>query len=124
MKAARGIALTLLALVAWALWTPDLARIALSPLHINATPFYVMETLFALGSAGNWTQAWAAVSCLGVLGGSGHRTAGACWDRLCAVALILERQCGLVQRVARRVTDLSGQADGSFERQLSQQQAQ
>ncbi len=67
MKAARGIALTLLALVAWALWRPDLAGIALSPLHINATPFYVAGTLFALGSAGNWTQAWAAGACLGVL---------------------------------------------------------
>ena len=68
MKAALGIALTLLALVASALWTPDLAGIALSPLHINATPYYVMETLFALGSAGNWTQAWAAaVVALGVL---------------------------------------------------------
>ena len=66
MKAALGIALTLLALVAWALWTPDLARIALSPLHINATPFYVMETLFALGSAGNWTKPgrlWLAQAC-------------------------------------------------------------
>ena len=59
--------MTLLALVASALWTPDLAGIALSPLHINATPFYVVGTLFALGSAGNWTQAWAAVACLGVL---------------------------------------------------------
>ena len=67
MKAALGIALTLLALVASALWTPDLAGIALSPLHINATPFYVAGTLFALGSAGNWTQAWAAVACMGVL---------------------------------------------------------
>jgi hypothetical protein len=46
--------------------------------------------------------------------GSGHRTAGACWDRLCAIALILEPQCVQVQRVARRVTDLSGQADGGF----------
>ncbi len=67
MKAARGIALTLLALVAWALWRPDLAGIALSPLHINATPFYVAGTLFALGSAGHWTQAWAAGACMGVL---------------------------------------------------------
>ena len=68
MKAALGIALTLLALVAWALWTPDLARIALSSLHINATPFYVMGTLFALGGVWSWTQAWAAaVVALGVL---------------------------------------------------------
>ncbi len=66
MKAALGIALTLLAPVAWALWTPDLARIARSPLHINATPFYVMETLFALGCAGNWTKPgrlWLAQAC-------------------------------------------------------------
>ena len=42
--------------------------IALSSLHINATPFYVMGTLFALGGAWNWTQAWAAaVVALGVL---------------------------------------------------------
>lgn len=42
--------------------------IALSSLHINATPFYVMGTLFALGAAWNWTQAWAAaVVALGVL---------------------------------------------------------
>jgi drug/metabolite transporter (DMT)-like permease len=42
--------------------------IALSSLQINATPFYVMGTLFALGGAWNWTQAWAAaVVALGVL---------------------------------------------------------
>jgi drug/metabolite transporter (DMT)-like permease len=42
--------------------------IALSSLHINATPFYVMGTLFALGGAWNWTQAWAAaLVALGVL---------------------------------------------------------
>ena len=42
--------------------------IALSSLHINATPFYVMGTLFALGGVWSWTQAWAAaVVALGVL---------------------------------------------------------
>lgn len=42
--------------------------IALSSLHINATPFYVMGTLFALGGAWNWAQACAAaVVGLGVL---------------------------------------------------------
>ncbi|MBJ7467163.1 MAG: DMT family transporter [Rhodoferax sp.] len=35
--------------------------IALSSLHINATPFYVMLILFALGGAWNWAQAAAAV---------------------------------------------------------------
>ena len=35
--------------------------IALSSLHINATPFYVMLILFALGGAWNWTQAAAAL---------------------------------------------------------------
>ena len=42
--------------------------IAMSSLHINATPFYVMLILFALGGAWNWTQAAAAaVVGLGVL---------------------------------------------------------
>jgi drug/metabolite transporter (DMT)-like permease len=42
--------------------------IALSSLHINATPFYVMLILFALGGVWNWTQAAAAlVVGLGVL---------------------------------------------------------
>ena len=42
--------------------------IAMSSLHINATPFYVMLILFALGGAWNWTQATAAaVVGLGVL---------------------------------------------------------
>lgn len=42
--------------------------IALSALHINATPFYVMIILFLLGGAWNWTQALAAaVVGLGVL---------------------------------------------------------
>ena len=42
--------------------------IALSSLHVNATPFYVMLILFALGGAWNWTQAAAAtVVGLGVL---------------------------------------------------------
>lgn len=35
--------------------------IALSSLHINATPFYVMLMLFALGGSWSWTQALAAV---------------------------------------------------------------
>ncbi len=35
--------------------------IALSSLHINATPFYVMLILFGLGGAWNWNQAGAAV---------------------------------------------------------------
>lgn len=35
--------------------------IALSSLHINATPFYVMLILFALGGAWNWAQAAAAL---------------------------------------------------------------
>ncbi len=35
--------------------------IALSSLHINATPFYVMLILFALGGAWNWAQTAAAV---------------------------------------------------------------
>jgi drug/metabolite transporter (DMT)-like permease len=34
--------------------------IALSSLHINATPFYVMLMLFALGGSWSWTQALAA----------------------------------------------------------------
>ena len=34
--------------------------IALSSLHINATPFYVMLMLFALGGTWSWTQALAA----------------------------------------------------------------
>lgn len=42
--------------------------IALASLHINATPFYVMLILFALGGAWNWTQAAAAlVVAVGVL---------------------------------------------------------
>ena len=42
--------------------------IAMSSLHINATPFYVMLILFALGGAWQWTQAFAAaVVGLGVL---------------------------------------------------------
>lgn len=35
--------------------------IGLSSLHINATPFYVMLILFALGGTWNWTQAAAAL---------------------------------------------------------------
>jgi len=35
--------------------------IALSSMHINATPFYVMLILFALGGAWNWAQAAAAL---------------------------------------------------------------
>jgi drug/metabolite transporter (DMT)-like permease len=34
--------------------------IALSSLHINATPFYVMLMLFVLGGHWSWTQALAA----------------------------------------------------------------
>lgn len=42
--------------------------IAMSSLHINATPFYVMLILFALGGSWDWTQALAAaVVGLGVL---------------------------------------------------------
>lgn len=42
--------------------------IAMSSLHINATPFYVMLILFAMGGAWQWTQALAAVVVgLGVL---------------------------------------------------------
>jgi len=42
--------------------------IALSSLHINATPFYVMLMLFALGGHWSWSQAFAAaVVGLGVL---------------------------------------------------------
>jgi len=42
--------------------------IAMSSLHINATPFYVMLILFAMGGAWQWTQALAAaVVALGVL---------------------------------------------------------
>ena len=42
--------------------------IAMSSLHINATPFYVMLILFAMGGAWQWTQALAAaVVGLGVL---------------------------------------------------------
>jgi len=42
--------------------------IAMSSLHINATPFYVMLILFAMGGAWDWTQALAAaVVGLGVL---------------------------------------------------------
>lgn len=42
--------------------------IAMSSLHINATPFYVMLILFAMGGAWQWTQAFAAaVVGLGVL---------------------------------------------------------
>ena len=42
--------------------------IALSSLHINATPFYVMLILFVLGGSWDWTQAAAAaVVGLGVL---------------------------------------------------------
>jgi len=42
--------------------------IALSSLHINATPFYVMLMLFALGGSWNWSQALAAaIVGLGVL---------------------------------------------------------
>jgi hypothetical protein len=40
----------------------------MSSLHINATPFYVMLILFALGGSWDWTQALAAaVVGLGVL---------------------------------------------------------
>jgi drug/metabolite transporter (DMT)-like permease len=42
--------------------------IAMSSLHLNATPFYVMLILFALGGAWDWQQALAAtVVGLGVL---------------------------------------------------------
>jgi drug/metabolite transporter (DMT)-like permease len=42
--------------------------IALSSLHVNATPFYVMLILFALGGSWNWTQVGgASVVVLGVL---------------------------------------------------------
>lgn len=52
------------------LWIASVGSIgiAVASLHINATPFYVMITLFALGGPWNWTQAFAAtVVGLGVL---------------------------------------------------------
>ncbi len=52
------------------LWITSIGSlgIAMSSLHINATPFYVMLILFAMGGAWNWTQAAAAaVVGLGVL---------------------------------------------------------
>jgi drug/metabolite transporter (DMT)-like permease len=52
------------------LWIASIGSIgiAVASLHINATPFYVMITLFALGGPWNWTQAFAAaVVGLGVL---------------------------------------------------------
>ena len=52
------------------LWIASIGSIGigLASLHINATPFYVMITLFALGGPWNWTQAFAAsVVALGVL---------------------------------------------------------
>ena len=42
--------------------------IAMSSLHINMTPFYVMVILLALGSTWNWLQAGgAALVAVGVL---------------------------------------------------------
>jgi drug/metabolite transporter (DMT)-like permease len=35
--------------------------VGLAALHINATPFYVMLILFALGGAWNWMQAFGAL---------------------------------------------------------------
>lgn len=52
------------------LWIKALGRlgIALSSLHLNATPFYVMLILFALGGSWNWWQALgAALVAIGVL---------------------------------------------------------
>ncbi len=52
------------------LWIMSVGKlgIGLASLHINATPFYVMLILFALGGAWNWTQTIAAaVVGLGVL---------------------------------------------------------
>lgn len=52
------------------LWIKGLGRlgIALSSLHLNATPFYVMLILFALGGSWSWRQAsGAALVGLGVL---------------------------------------------------------
>lgn len=52
------------------LWIVSIGNIgiALSSLHMNATPFYVMLILFAMGGAWNWTQAFAAaIVGLGVL---------------------------------------------------------
>jgi drug/metabolite transporter (DMT)-like permease len=52
------------------LWIVSIGNIgiALSSLHMNATPFYVMIILFAMGGAWNWTQAFAAaIVGLGVL---------------------------------------------------------
>jgi drug/metabolite transporter (DMT)-like permease len=52
------------------LWIISVGKlgIGLASLHINATPFYVMLILFALGGAWNWTQTIAAaVVGLGVL---------------------------------------------------------
>ena len=44
------------------LWIVSIGNIgiALSSLHMNATPFYVMLILFAMGGVWNWTQAFAA----------------------------------------------------------------
>ncbi len=56
--------------VAQALWVVAVGRlgIAMSGLHINASPFYVMLTLFALGAPWLWMQALgAAVVGIGVL---------------------------------------------------------
>ena len=42
--------------------------IAMSALHINLTPFYVMLFMLALGGTWNWLQAaGAALVCIGVL---------------------------------------------------------
>ncbi|MDQ2068095.1 DMT family transporter [Xinfangfangia sp. CPCC 101601] len=56
--------------VSQVLWIMSVERlgIGLSALHINAAPFYVMLILFALGSAWNWWQAFAAaIVAIGVL---------------------------------------------------------
>lgn len=58
-----------LAIHQW-LWITTVSRlgIAVSSLHVNATPFYVMAIFFALGAPWNWMQALgAAIVGLGVL---------------------------------------------------------
>jgi hypothetical protein len=52
------------------LWIASIGSmgIALAALHINATPFYVMIILFAMGGQWRWSQALAAaIVGLGVL---------------------------------------------------------
>lgn len=52
------------------LWILSVGKlgIGLAALHINATPFYVMLILFAMGAAWNWPQVWgAAIVGTGVL---------------------------------------------------------